>query len=191
MTHIKVKRHRDLLLSAKGFSLIELMVVVSIIGVLTAIAVPNYQKSQARIRTIEAKVNLASLYTVELSYYLEQYSYSACLADIGFRSVINYYAIGFGNNGVKCGPPPNSTQGCNNTFMGGVVTTCSVSQSQLQAVSSVGGPPATVTNADLGDMTYNTFTAVAKGQISGNGANPQDVWTINDANLLQNVTPGW
>ncbi len=46
-----------------GFTLIELMIVVAIIGILAAIAIPNFIRFQARARQSEANVNLKSLFT--------------------------------------------------------------------------------------------------------------------------------
>lgn len=59
------------LFSKKGFSLIELMIVVTIIGILAAIAVPNYQRFQAKARQSEAKSNLAALYAAEKAFFSE------------------------------------------------------------------------------------------------------------------------
>jgi prepilin-type N-terminal cleavage/methylation domain-containing protein len=46
-----------------GFTLTELMAVVAILSILTAIAVPNFNRMQARARQAEANTNLKSLFT--------------------------------------------------------------------------------------------------------------------------------
>ena len=68
----------------KGFSLVELMVVVAIIGILAAIAIPNYQKFQARSRQSEAKLTLSGLYTAQKIFASEWNYLSADLGQIGF-----------------------------------------------------------------------------------------------------------
>ena len=63
---------RALTLSAmrarKGFTLIELMIVVAIIGILAAIAIPNFLKFQAKSKQSEAKANLGAIYTGQIAY---------------------------------------------------------------------------------------------------------------------------
>ena len=69
----------------KGFSLVELMVVVAIIGILAAIAIPNYQKFQAKSRQTEAKITLGGLYTSQRIFSSEWNYLSADLNQIGFE----------------------------------------------------------------------------------------------------------
>ena len=55
----------------KGFTLIELLVVVLIIGILSSVALPQYQKAVLKSRTSEAWVNLKNINTAVNEYCLE------------------------------------------------------------------------------------------------------------------------
>jgi type IV pilus assembly protein PilA len=89
---------RKKLASNAGFTLVELMIVVAIIGVLSAVAVPNFKKYQAKAKTSEAKVQLAAAYTAEQGFYGDFGMYGNCLSYMGFdpsREVAaRYFAIG-------------------------------------------------------------------------------------------------
>lgn len=61
--------------SQKGFTLIELMIVVAIIGILAAIAIPNFLSYQAKARQSEAKTNLGGVYVSETAFFGEQGEY--------------------------------------------------------------------------------------------------------------------
>ena len=67
----------------KGFTLIELMIVVAIIGILAAIAIPNFLRFQAKSKQSEAKELLSTVYTAEESYFAEQNTYGS-LSNSGF-----------------------------------------------------------------------------------------------------------
>jgi type IV pilus assembly protein PilA len=56
---------------SSGFTLIELMIVVAIIGILAAIAIPNFVKFQCRAKQSEAKTNLKALMTALMTYHSE------------------------------------------------------------------------------------------------------------------------
>src|ERR1700759_5114512 len=71
-------------LSKRGFTLIALMIVVAIIGILAAIAIPNFIKFQARSKQSEAKANLKALFTAEKSYFQEKDAYTAYVGNMGF-----------------------------------------------------------------------------------------------------------
>ena len=63
-----------------GFTLIELMIVVAIIGILAAIAIPNFLRFQLKAKTSEGKTNIAAIRTAEESYYSEFGVYVSALA---------------------------------------------------------------------------------------------------------------
>ena len=81
------EKEDTMLRSKKGFTLIELMIVVAIIGILAAIAIPNFLKFQARSKQSEAKTNLKAVFTAETAYFGENNTY-------GTFSVVNWEPIG-------------------------------------------------------------------------------------------------
>ncbi len=104
--------------SNEGFTLVELMVVVAIIGILATLAVPQYKKFQAKSRQSEARLSLGGAYTIEQSFAAENASYTTCLGQAGYNrdGVRFYYNIGFANSAMgqgTCGP--NGKLECNFT----------------------------------------------------------------------------
>ena len=58
--------------SKAGFTLVELVIVVGIVGLLAAIAIPNFLSYQARSRRSEAYVNLAAIARIQSTFYAER-----------------------------------------------------------------------------------------------------------------------
>ena len=61
--------------SQKGFTLIELMIVVAIIGILAAIAIPNFILYQLKSQQAEGRTNLAGVKTSQVAFNGEQGCY--------------------------------------------------------------------------------------------------------------------
>ena len=175
-----------------GFTLVELMVVVGIIGLLASVAIPNYLKYQAKAKTAEAKFQLASIYGIEISARADYNHFGTCLSDLGYIPAgKGYYLVGFGADATVA----NSNIRDNN----GLCNSGQNIQSPIRVFSVRGHP------ADSRNFTANSrkgftvepavstdggsFTAGAIGRISADVAK-FDSWTINDNKLINHVQVG-
>lgn len=70
----------------RGFTLIELMIVVAVIAILTTIAVPMYSKQIRESRRADAKTALLDLASREERYYTVNNVYTSNLTDLGYAS---------------------------------------------------------------------------------------------------------
>ena len=77
MFHAKlVGMSRKTLKNQNGFTLIEIMICVAILGILVAVAVPQYQRFTSTARRSEGYAFLRMIYTAEAVYYAAQDTYT-------------------------------------------------------------------------------------------------------------------
>ncbi len=203
-----------------GFTLVELMVVVAIIGLLSAVAVPNFKKYQAKAKISEAKLQLSAAYTAEASFFSDYNIYHHCLTYMGFdpgpESKNRYYAIGsvHGANAVdttaytaavNSGLNSAASTGCPNATSAaandGALDNVSENDSSWFAAGKGIGSSIANTNAHLPTTALGTqaseatmvFTIGAAGVIAGGftAAGSTSQLTINEDKVLLVVRNGF
>ncbi len=195
-----------------GFTLVELMVVVAIIGVLSAVAVPNFKKYQAKSKTAEAKLQLAALYTAQQSFYSDYDTYHICLKYMGYNPsgevAQRVYAVGFGtglNAGAVATAGTNSNiASTNGAQVADAAQSCYITATAGETFFAAGkrtGSAAAITTFATGDLgtaaAVDTFVAGAVGVIdvgftgSAAGATGASAFTINEAKRLVQLRAGY
>ncbi len=74
----------------RGVTLMELMIVVVVIGILTAIAYPSYRQYAAKAKRNEAKSALLQIATLQERYYLQNATYTTDMTKLGFPVPDNF-----------------------------------------------------------------------------------------------------
>jgi general secretion pathway protein G len=73
----------------KGLTLVEVILVMAIIGVLAAIAIPAYQDYQEKARVYQAITDIANISLKVGEYWQDERSYPDSLADIGLGAMLD------------------------------------------------------------------------------------------------------
>jgi type IV pilus assembly protein PilA len=124
-----------------GFTLVELMVVVAIIGLLSAVAIPNFRKYQAKSKMSEAKLQLSALYTAQSAFFSDFNIYATCLSYMGYNPsperTQRFYAVGFNTAAAIDASAWDGAKnsGLQETGGGGVGDTCSRTEAVADGTS--------------------------------------------------------
>jgi type IV pilus assembly protein PilA len=198
---------RNLAKKEKGFTLVELLIVVAIIGVLSTVGIPTFRRMIQKSKKSEAKVELGGLYTAESSFYAEYGGYGNHLARIGFQidgagsgaanSANLIYTVGFAPTAGACTGSANEMPALAAAGLGNNINALypayyanwtasdTAGDGNVEAVNltlaggSVMGNT-TITNCQglATGLNYAAFTAAAySGQ--NVGAQVNDVWSSN------------
>jgi type IV pilus assembly protein PilE len=87
-----------------GFTLIEIMIVVMIVAILAAIAIPQYHKYVVRSHRVDARRALLDLAGREEKIFYSTNTYTSTLADMGSDAATlagQYYGLSIGNADAK------------------------------------------------------------------------------------------
>ena len=152
-----------------GFTLIELMVVVVIVGILAAFAIPNFLRYRAQAMQAEARSNLAGIFVAETSFFTERKEFGN-FTDIGFAIAgggTNRYTYRTGL-GLGAGLGPNGGNLC------GSAGSCDTIQTESPAAGTITftGIVGTATTSSAG------FTATAAADLDSDATH--DGWYVND-----------
>ena len=134
-----------------GFTLVEMMVAVSIIGVLTATAIPAFSGMVARSKTSEVSANLNSMFKLSSAYYLAERGSQGNSAP-----VIGYCSVDDG------GPEPANAK------------------PQKQKADFAKDPSFRALGFSLADFTYFSYGLASKTGVGtcANGPNTPDLYTF-------------
>ena len=195
----------------KGFSLLEVMVTVAMIGVISAIAVPSYNKYMRSAKTAEAQSSMGQVYMAEKSFFLQWRFYTtdlkvigvapdgAMLYNVGFQNPVTpdlaSYASSYRGPCIN-GAFPAGDSSCDSTnsdvhnmlllcgqgFGSGKVESCAFTNNKIKATD--GGPgfsPPNIPSCTAIDSAGRKFIVAAIADIINKKA--EDLGTLDNKDL--------
>jgi type IV pilus assembly protein PilA len=165
----------------KGFTLIELMIAVAIIGILSAIAIPTFTKVQARSKQSEVKANLKAIFTAQRAFFQEKNHFSPMAGEVGFEAERNNRYAYFLSAGSTLEDRSTSTITQATTYTGIQVDTFKYGSTYAQTYAAT----ACGTEPEVVDAPAR-FVATAQGNIDGDPT--IDEWSISSESRV--FTPG-
>ena len=204
---------KSILLKSQGFTLVELLIVVAIIGVLASQGVPAYRRMIMKSRKGEAQIMLGNIATAESAFFSEYGGYGDHLARMGatMEGAQFVYAAGVNSDGIctkkasgflpttnptglpalLSNPQYQTAMAAVNLQSGNVIgrgtqIVCLTTQPQTEA-TLVGAAAAYLASA-TGYVRGGSTTQ--QNNCNGTGVASCDQWTINQNRLLININDG-
>jgi len=144
----------------RGFTLVELMIVVAIVGILASIAIPDFMKFTGKAKQSEAKANLGGIYIAQLSYF-------GTTGEFAGKTVDGKDAF------MQIGWEIKTASTARYTYL--------MDEAIIEGQNPPASPPVAIATSPHG------FTAIAAGNIDNDPF--IDVWAINDAKVIRNEIP--
>lgn len=145
-------------LQEAGITLVEIVTVLGIIALLSAVAIPQYKKFSARARMAEAKKNLKAIHVMQLTFQGEN----------------SRFAIIPPTGNLRADVTPGSGYDCPANELGWSIAGCGNSNKVRYLYQA----------PDSGDA--NRYTATARGMIV-EGCNKVDIWAIDENGVLRHT----
>jgi type IV pilus assembly protein PilE len=147
---------------SKGFTLIELVVAMVIVGILAAIAVPAYSSYVLKSHRTDAKTALLDMASLEERFFSTNNSYSQTQSDLGYTGVVPFpVGSGYYNITVLTAVAATAPSGLTNGTPASYIITAAATGNQVN------------------DAACASFTINSAGQQSATGTDPQastDCW---------------
>ena len=172
----------------QGFTLIELMVAIAVIGLLVALSIVKYNTYANKSREAEAKLALAQIYHLEKSFYSEYSAYAPSFNAIGFLSegTRRFYTVTLTTDGAVY---PGSVTGYSGNFTWPLYWSLSP-YGNTGIPYGAPGNCAGYTAAGYSSTDPQAFIAQALGQLKSAPPTPPSLWSISQYKQLQNCING-
>ena len=198
-----------------GFSLIELLTTVGVVGTLTVVGIKSYQSQTNKARSAEAKHSLSFIYTAEQNFRDTWNAYHENLIAVGaVPSGTYHYDVGFSINAARSKtdgflddyplPPSLDVVECTNFYQiceTGTGSCTSKSAAKVTSAYSTFFSSASANCRVTGNLYFkdnteavmanakadqNSFKAMAAGKLSGR----KDLWSIDDRRTVIHEVDG-